>query len=423
MKILVIGSGGREHALCWKIAQSQRVRKIYCAPGNGGTSEIAENIDINVDEIEKLLNFAIENKIDLTVVGPEMPLVLGIVDRFKEKGLSIFGVNKECAKLEGSKDFSKKFMEKYNIPTARYKSYTDLDEAIIGLKDFNFPLVIKADGLCAGKGVIICHKEEEAIATLENILKSKSFGQEGDKVVIEEFLDGVEASLLCLITEGVIIPMESAQDYKKIYEGDRGPNTGGIGCLSPSKLFNKELSKKIEKDILNPIRHGLEGENMDFRGILFIGLMIIEGEPKVLEFNVRFGDPETEVILPRLETDIIEIFQKVISGNLNKSVLSWKDEACSTVVITSKGYPDEYKKGHKITGIDELDEDIIVFHNGTKYSDGNLVTNGGRVLSITSLGKTIDEARERIYDNINKVKFEGMYYRRDIGDNKIISSF
>lgn len=423
MKILVIGSGGREHALCWKIAQSQRVRKIYCAPGNGGTSEVAENIDINVDEIDKLLDFALENSIDLTVVGPELPLVLGIVDKFTEKGLSIFGVNRECAQLEGSKDFSKGFMEKYNIPTARYKTYTDLDDAIEGIKDFTFPLVIKADGLCAGKGVIICYDEKEAITTLEDILKNKSFGCEGDKVVIEEFLDGVEASLLCLVTEGMIIPMESARDYKKIYDGDKGPNTGGVGCLSPSRVFTKELNKKVEKEILNKIIHGFEDEDMDFRGILFIGLMIVDGEPKVLEFNVRFGDPETEVILPRLETDIIEIFQKVICGNLNKSVLSWKDESCVTVVITSKGYPDEYKKGYEITGIDQVDESIIVFHNGTKNINDSLVTNGGRVLSITSLGSTIEEARDKIYSNISKIKFEGMNYRKDIGNNKISNNF
>lgn len=415
MKILVIGSGGREHALCWKIAQSQRVRKIYCAPGNGGTAEVAENIDINPNEIDKLLEFAIENKIDLTVVGPELPLVLGIVDKFEENGLNIFGVNQQCARLEGSKEFSKKFMEKYNIPTAKYKAYTELEGAIDGLKDFNYPLVIKADGLCAGKGVIICHDEENAIATLEDILGNGVFGQEGEKVVIEEFLDGVETSLLCLVTEGRIIPMESARDYKKIYDEDKGPNTGGVGCFSPSVIFNKELNRKIEKDILYNIKYGLETEKMDFRGILFIGLMIADGEPKVLEFNVRFGDPETEVLLPRLDTDIIEIFQKIIHGKLNKSVLAWKEESCVTVVITSEGYPDEYKKGFKITGIEELDKDIILFHNGTTVKDGDLLTNGGRVLSFTSMGKTIEEAREKIYSNINKIKFDGMYYRKDIG--------
>lgn len=418
MKVLVIGSGGREHALCWKIAKSQKVGKIYCAPGNGGIAEIAENVAINVDEIDKLRDFALENQIDLTVVGPELPLVMGIVDRFQEKGLKIFGVNQECAQLEGSKDFSKGFMEKYNIPTAKYKTYINLNEAIEGIKGFDYPLVIKADGLCAGKGVIICHSEDEAIDTLKSILGEKIFGSEGEKVVIEEFLDGIEASLLCVVTKDKIIPMESAKDYKKIYDGDEGPNTGGVGCYSPSPLFNDELNEKIEKDILNKIRVGLDKEKMDFRGILFIGLMLVDGEPKVLEFNVRFGDPETEVLLPRLETDIVDIFQKTIDGTLIKSDLKWKENACVTVVLTSKGYPNEYKKGFNITGLDKLNKDIILFHNGTKKLDNNLLTNGGRVLSVTSLGDTIEQARENIYSEISKIMFHGMNYRKDIGKIK-----
>ncbi len=418
MKVLVIGSGGREHALCWKISKSQRVSKVYCAPGNGGTLEVAENIPINVDEIEKLVQFAIENNIDLTVVGPELPLVLGIVDKFQEKGLKIFGVNKTCAQLEGSKDFSKEFMEKYNIPTAKYKSYINLDEAIEGLEEFTYPLVIKADGLCAGKGVVICNSEEEAINTLKSILGDKVFGSEGEKVVIEEFLDGIEASLLCLVTKDKIIPMESAKDYKKIYEGDKGLNTGGVGCYSPSPLFNDELNGKIERNILENILIGLNQEKMDFRGILFIGLMLVNGEPKVLEFNVRFGDPETEVLIPRLESDIIDIFQKTIDGSLNSSDLIWKENVCVTVVLTSSGYPENYEKGFKITGMEKLDKDIILFHNGTKKLDNDLITNGGRVLSITCLGKTVEEARENIYLDIDNINFDGMRYRKDIGKLK-----
>lgn len=421
MKVLVIGSGGREHALCWKIAKSQKVSKIYCAPGNGGTADIAENIAINVDEIDKLVQFAMENHIDLTVVGPELSLVLGIVDKFQEKGLKIFGVNKECAELEGSKDFSKGFMEKYNISTAKYKTYTNLNEAIEGLREFTYPLVIKADGLCAGKGVVICQSEDEAMNTLKDILGEKVFGSEGEKVVIEEFLDGIEASLLCIVTKDKIIPMESAKDYKKIYENDEGPNTGGVGCFSPSPLFDDELNKKIEKNILNNIRVGLDSEKMDFRGILFIGLMIVGDEPKVLEFNVRFGDPETEVLIPRLESDIIDIFQNTIDGTLEKSDLIWKEKACVTVVITSKGYPNEYEKGFIITGVDELDKDIILFHNGTKKIDRSLITNGGRVLSVTSLGHTIEEARKKIYSNVDKIKFNGMNYRKDIGKTTIVN--
>lgn len=416
MKILVIGSGGREHALCWKIAKSQRVKKIYCAPGNGGTAEIAENISINVDEIDKLVNFAMEKKIDLTVVGPELPLALGIVDKFQEKGLKIFGVNKECARFEASKDFSKRFMEKYNIPTAKYKTFTELDEAIKGLKEFTYPLVIKADGLCAGKGVIICQTENEAIDTLESILGKKIFGDEGNVVVIEEFLDGIEASLLCLVTKGKIIPMESAKDYKKIFEQDKGPNTGGVGCFSPSPLFTKELFEEIEKEILQNIRLGFDKEKMDFRGILFIGLMIVNGKPKVLEFNVRFGDPETEVVLPRLNSDLVDVLEKTIDGTLNQSDLQWNDEACVTVVITSKGYPNEYKKGFKITGVDKLDKDIILFHNGTMTSGEDILTNGGRVISVTSLGKSILDSKQKIYSNIDKIQFEGMCYRKDIAE-------
>lgn len=415
MKVLVIGSGGREHALCWKINKSPRVSKIYCAPGNGGTGEIAENIDIGVEEIDKLLDFALKNNIDLTVVGPELPLALGIVDKLQEKGLKIFGVNKACAKLESSKDFSKKFMEKYNIPTAKYKTYTDLNEAMEGLKDFSYPLVIKADGLCAGKGVTICNNKDEAVDTLKDILEKKVFGQEGDKVVIEEFLDGIEASLLCFVTRDKIIPMESAKDYKKIFDNDLGPNTGGVGCFSPSPLFTEELKVRIERDILEKVKYGLSKEGMDFRGILFIGLMIVDGEPKVLEFNVRFGDPETEVLMPRLDVDIVDLFIKTIDGSLTEGDLKWKEESSLTVIITSKGYPGQYEKGLEITGIEKLDKDIILFHNGTKYEGNKLLTNGGRVLSLTALGSNLEEARNKVYSNIDKINFKDMYYRKDIG--------
>lgn len=419
MKVLVIGSGGREHALCWKISKSPRVSKIYCAPGNGGTAAIAENVDIKADDIDRLLDFALNNRIDLTVVGPELPLVLGIVDRFQEKGLKIFGVNKDCARLEGSKDFSKKFMEKYNIPTAKYRTYTDLNEAMGGLEDFSYPLVIKADGLCAGKGVVICNDKKEAMAALEDILEKKVFGKEGDKVVIEEFLDGIEASLLCFVTKDKIIPMESAKDYKKIFENDLGPNTGGVGCFSPSPLFTDELKKKIKEDILENIKNGLNKEKMDFRGILFIGLMIVKGEPKVLEFNVRFGDPETEVLMPRLDVDIIDLFEKTIDGSLKEADLKWKEEASLAVIITSKGYPGEFEKGFEISGIEELDEDIILFHNGTRLEGRTLLTNGGRVLSVTGLGPRLEDARKKVYANIEKISFNGMYYRSDIGKTNI----
>jgi phosphoribosylamine--glycine ligase len=415
MKVLVIGSGGREHALCWKIAQSKLVSKIYCAPGNGGTGEIAENVNIKANEIDKLLDFALNNKIDLTIVGPEDPLVLGIVDKFEENGLKIFGPNKKCSKLEGSKDFAKGFMEKYDISTAKYRTFTEYEEAINGLNEFEFPLVIKADGLCLGKGVVICNTKEEAKKTLKEILKDKIFGNEGNKVVIEEFLDGIEASLLCFVTNGEIIPLESAKDYKKIYDGDLGLNTGGVGCYSPSPLFTEHLKENIKSDVLKKISYGLEKENLDFKGILFIGFMITNGEPKVLEFNVRFGDPETEVIIPRLKSDIVDLFLKVIDGTLGERDLYWDEKSCLTVVLTSKGYPVAYEKGYEISGLNNLGESIIVFHNGTKYNDDKLITNGGRVLSITSLGENLASARENIYKNINKVKFDGICYRNDIG--------
>lgn len=414
MKVLVIGSGGREHALCWKIAQSEQVQKIYCAPGNGGTRTVAENVDIKANEIDRLLDFALLNSIDLTIVGPEEPLVLGIVDKFEENGLRVFGPNKSCARLEGSKEFSKIFMEKYNIPTAKYRSYTDYKEAIKGLEGFTYPLVIKADGLCLGKGVIICNSKEEAKDSLKEILQDKVFGDEGKKVVIEEFLDGVEASLLCFVTDGKIVPMESAKDYKKIYDNDQGPNTGGVGCYSPSPLFTDEINKKIEKSVLKNISEGLMKEGLNFKGILFIGFMIVNGEPKVLEFNVRFGDPETEVLLPRLNSDIVKIFQKTIDGSLSHSDLIWSEKSCVCVVMTSDGYPNSYEKGKEINIHEDLDEEIIIFHNGTIFTN-KLLTNGGRVLSITALGENIQNARERLYKNMNMINFQGASYRLDIG--------
>jgi len=419
MKVLVIGSGGREHALCWKIAQSERVDKIYCAPGNGGTSLVAENVDIKVNDIEGLLNFAIDNSIDLTVVGPEDPLAMGIVDRFEERGLKIFGPNEQCAQLERSKSFAKQFMKKYKIPTANYMTFDNFDEAIVGLDDFSYPLVIKADGLCLGKGVEICNTREEAVQVLEDMLKNKKFGEEGTTVVMEEFLDGIEASLLCFVTGNRLFPMESAKDYKRIYEGDQGPNTGGVGCISPSPLFTKELKEKVGKEIIERIEYGLRSEGMDYKGILYIGLMIVKGEPKILEFNVRFGDPETEVLIPRLESDIVDLFERTIDGSLAQSHIVWKEDCSLTVVMTSKGYPMDYEKGYEINGWDKLDEDIILYHNGTKFEEGKLLTNGGRVLSVTSLGKSLDEARGKVYSNINNIQYYGAYYTRDIGNKSI----
>lgn len=413
MKVLVIGSGGREHALCYKINQSEKVSKIYCAPGNGGTAEIAENIDIDVEDIDQLLGFAKEKGIDLTVVGPELPLVRGIADRFEEEGLKIFGANKNSARLEASKDFSKKFMKRYDIPTARYMDFENLEDAIEGVKNFEYPLVIKADGLCAGKGVVICEHEKQAKHTLKNILGDRCFGEEGSKVVVEEFLDGVETSLLCFVANGKVIPMETAKDFKKIYENDKGPNTGGVGCYSPSPYVDDKLEAEI-KVLLSKIERGLKEENLDFRGILFIGLMIVDGIPEVLEFNVRFGDPETEVLLPRLESDLVELLEKTIDGSLRSEDIKWNEKSALAVVATSNGYPGKYKKEFKIQGIDKLDKDITLFHNGTKKNKGQLITNGGRVLSFVALGETLEIARKKVYSNIDKVNFKGMQYRKDI---------
>lgn len=417
MKVLVIGSGGREHALIWKISKCEEVEEIYCAPGNGGTQSLAKSVDISADDIEGLVSFAKEQEIDLTVVGPEAPLTLGIVDEFEKHGLRIFGVNKQCAQLEGSKDFSKNFMEKYEIPTAGYKTFTDSKSAKEALKDFSYPLVIKADGLCAGKGVVICQDKKSALETIEDILEDGIFGSEGSKIVMEEFLDGTEASLLCMVSHNKIFPLEPAQDYKKIFENDKGPNTGGVGCYSPTSILSPEIYSQLENKIIKNIEAGFKAENMDFTGLLFIGLMIVEKTPYVLEFNVRFGDPETQVVLPRLKSNLVDLFNKTIDRQLSKEDISWDERPCMTVILTSEGYPGTYEKGREILGLDNLDEGILVFHNGTIKEDGKILTNGGRVLSITSLGDNMEEIREKIYANIENINFQGMCYRKDIGKN------
>ena len=415
MNILVVGSGGREHTLCWKISQSQQVNKIYCAPGNGGTSQVAENIDIGVEDIEELRDFALDNNVDLTIVGPEVPLVLGIVDSFKEKGLKVFGANQKAAQLEGSKEFSKSFMIRNDVSTARYQSFNNYDDAVAGLDSFDYPLVIKADGLCAGKGVIICEDRDMAIETLDDILNDEVFGEEGSSVVIEEFLDGIEASLLCFVSGNKIIPMESAKDYKQIYDNDKGPNTGGVGCYSPSPLFTDDLNERIDKDVIEKIEKGLTKDGLEFTGILFIGFMIVDGEPKVLEFNVRFGDPEAEVVLPRLKNDLIEVLEKTMDGRLERKDLDWDERACLTVLLTSKAYPGECETGFPIEIDESIDDSIILFHNGTRLEENKYLTNGGRVMSVTTLAKDVLEAREIIYRNIDKVQFDGVYHRTDIG--------
>lgn len=415
MKILIIGGGGREHAIAWKLSNENNVKTIYCAPGNAGISEVAQCIDINDSNIEELLNFAKDNQIDLTIVGPEVPLVKGIVDEFEKEGLKIFGPNKECSQLEGSKAFSKNFMIRHNIPTAKYKEYTNIDEAIAEIDNFGYPLVIKADGLAAGKGVVIPQNREEAIATLNEMMRDKKFGNAGEKIVIEEFLKGIETSILAFVDNNTIIPMVSAKDHKKVYNHEQGPNTGGMGTFSPSEIYTDKLAKEIEENILKATLEGFKKDGLDYKGILFIGLMITEDGAKVLEYNVRFGDPETQSVLFRLKTDLHKIMESILDNRLNEIKIEYKKEQAVCVMLTSGGYPDIYQKGKVIEGLSELDKNIVVFHSGTKISDGKLVTNGGRVLGITASANTVEEAAIKIYENINKISFEGMHYRTDIG--------
>ena len=414
MKILVVGGGGREHAICWKLSNEKNVEKIYCAPGNPGIAEVAECVNIGDSDIDELAKFAKENEIDMTVVGPEVPLVMGITDVFESQGLKVFGPNKKCARLEGSKAFSKDFMTRHNLPTAKYKEYTNIDKAIDDIDEFGYPVVIKADGLAAGKGVIISENREDAIKTLKEMMNDKKFGTAGEKIVIEEFLSGIETSILAFVDNETIIPMVSAKDHKKVNDGETGLNTGGMGTFSPSEIYTYELSKEIKENILDKTLKGFQEDNLDFKGILFVGLMITKDGPKILEYNVRFGDPETQSVLFRLETDLSEIISAVINNKLKDIDIKYSDDSAICVMLTSGGYPESYEKGKLITGLDNLDKDIVVFHSGTKLLDNKLVTNGGRVISITAKGKTVKEAGKKVYENIKKINFEGMHYRTDI---------
>jgi len=413
MKILVAGSGGREHAIGWKLKQNPCV-ELYFAPGNGGTAAIGENVNIKVDEIDKLVELAKEKEIDMTVVGPEVPLTMGIVDEFNKNGLLIFGPSAEGAKLEGSKTFAKQFMNKYDIPTAKYDVVTSIDAGLKVLDESNYPLVIKADGLAAGKGVIICENREQAESTLRDILDNSIFGDAGSSVVIEEFLVGKEVSLLCFTDGETIVPMETASDYKRALDNDMGANTGGMGSISPSPYYTRGLGDEIAQKTL----HGIKSEGFDYRGVVYIGLILTSNGPKVLEYNARFGDPETEALLPRLETDLVKIMTYTIEKRLSECNLRWSDKKAVCVVMTSKGYPDAYDVGFDIT-IPETSS--IVFHAGTSLVDGEseacnkVVTAGGRVLAVTALGDSFDVARDAVYDDIGKIEFKGNTYRRDIG--------
>lgn len=411
MKVLVIGNGGREDAICKKISESKKCTELYCSKGNAGTLRYAKNIDLKSNE--EIFEFSNTNNIDLVVVGPEAPLCDGIVDLFNNSNIKVFGADKKSARLEGSKDFAKEFMKKYEVPTAKYETIRTMDEGLKAIERFSYPIVVKADGLCAGKGVRICNTKNEVLNYFKELFEEKVFGDEGTTVVIEEFLKGKEASLLCFVSKGNLIPMESARDYKRIFDNDEGENTGGVGCYSPSELFSDELKLKVDKT-LKKISYGLKNEKLEYSGILFIGFMI-DDEAKVLEFNVRFGDPETEVVLPRMETDLLLAIEKSIDGTLNKEDLKWKKEKCLTVILTSKGYPKAYEKGKIITGINLVDKDIYVYHNNTRLEGDNILTDGGRVLSVTSLGSSYDDIRNKVYKNIELISFETKQYRKDIG--------
>ncbi|WP_457755344.1 phosphoribosylamine--glycine ligase [Thermovibrio ammonificans] len=416
MKVLVVGGGGREHALAWKLAQSPEVEKVYGAPGNPGIAKVGECVPISPTDVKALAEFAQREGIELTVVGPEAPLVAGITDEFQKKGLKVFGPSKEAARLEGSKVFAKEIMRELGVPTAPFWVFEDPNKAKEFIKEKGAPIVVKADGLAAGKGVVVAQTVEEALEAVERIMVQKVFGEAGNRIVVEECLKGEEVSYL-VVTDGErYIPLEPAQDHKAVFDGDRGPNTGGMGAYSPAPVMSKELEAEVQKRVIEPILKGMRERGTPFRGVLYAGLMITESGPQVLEFNVRFGDPEAQTLMRRLESDLAQVCLSAAEGRLVEE-LRWSPETSICVVLASKGYPGKYEKGKVITGVEEAEKEpsVVVFHAGTKLENGKLVTNGGRVLNVTALGKDIVEARERVYRAIEKIHFEGMHYRRDIG--------
>ena len=418
MKVLIVGSGGREHAIAWAVARSPKVEKIYCAPGNAGISEFAECVSIGAMEFDRLAEFAEEKGIDLTIIGMDDPLVGGIVDVFESKGLRVFGPRKNAAILEGSKAFSKELMQKYGIPTAGYKTVHSAEEAREALKTSSYPVVLKADGLALGKGVLICNTPEEAEAGVVEIMEDKKFGSAGDQMVIEEFMTGREVSVLSFCDGKTIRPMTSAQDHKRAGDGDTGLNTGGMGTFSPSPFYTEEVDAFCREHIYQKTVDAMRAEGRPFVGIIFFGLMITADGPKVLEYNCRFGDPEAQVVIPRMKNDMIEVMEACVDGKLNEIELSFEDNACVCVVLASEGYPVSYQKGYPIRGLENFKgcDDKFVFHAGTKFdAEGNYVTNGGRVLGVTAKGKTLVEARANAYKATELVQFDNKYMRHDIG--------
>ena len=418
MKVLIVGSGGREHAIATSVAKSARVDKIYCAPGNAGIAELAECVPIGAMEFDALVSFAKEKEIDLTVVGMDDPLVGGLVDVFEAAGLRVFGPNKAAAILEGSKAFSKDLMKKYNIPTAAYENFTDVDAAIEYIRKSNFPVVLKADGLALGKGVLICNTLEEALDGVKTIMQDKKFGTAGNTMVVEEFMTGREVSVLSFVDGKTIKIMDSAQDHKRAYDNDEGPNTGGMGNFSPSPFYTDEVDEFCKKYIYQPTVDAMAAEGRPFKGVIFFGLMLTPNGPRVLEYNARFGDPEAQVVLPRLKNDIIDVFEACIDGKLDEIDLDFEsDKATVCVVLASEGYPISYEKGKVISGLENFKDkdDYYCFHAGTKFADGEVVTNGGRVLGITAVGDSLKEARAKAYEATEWVQFENKFMRHDIG--------
>ncbi len=422
MKVLLVGSGGREHAIAWKLAQSPRISKLFCAPGNAGTAETAQNIPIPAEDIHSLLDFAKKEKIDFTIIGPEAPLVLGVVDLFTQNGLRIFGPTKAAAQLEGSKIFMKQMLVKASVPTAQYHTFTALAPALAHLDTAQFPLVVKADGLAAGKGVLVTADKKEAADFISASMSQKMFGESGEKIIIEQFLDGEEASYIVASDGQRFVPLASAQDHKRAFDGDNGPNTGGMGAYSPAPVVTPELEQKIKETIITPLIDTMRREGAEFRGFLYAGIMVVKGEPLVLEFNARLGDPETQPLLFRYQGDLLDLLEASAAGDVSKIKLEWKNDVAVCIVIASGGYPGEFKKGFPIEGLGSCSGNSFVFHAGTKLDGGRVVTAGGRVLGVTASAPTIKEATKLAYECAAKIKFTGMAYRKDIAHRAISRS-
>ena len=418
MNVLVIGSGGREHTICWSLAKSPKVDKIYCLPGNGGISQIAECVPISVMDFDAIIDFVDSHKdIELTVVAPDDPLAAGLVDRLEEKGHRAFGPRANAAIIEASKAFSKYLMKKYDIPTAKYEEFDNYDKAVEYLAKAKYPLVVKADGLALEKGVIICNTKEEGLQAAKEMMIDSKFKDAGKRVIVEEFMVGQEVSILSFCDGKTIIPMVNARDHKRAYDNDQGLNTGGMGTFSPSAIYTEEVEEEVMNKIILPTVDAMNKEGRTFKGVLYFGLMLTDDGAKVVEYNARFGDPETQVVLPRLKTDLCDIFNAVVDGTLDKINIEWTDDACVCVVMASGGYPESYEKGKEIT-IGDIADNILIFHAGTAIKDGKLVTSGGRVLGVTAMGKDIHEARAKAYEAVSKIHFDGAFFRRDIGIKK-----